>query len=83
MLKKIKTILKGLLLKKVVPIAAFAPAAARFTIALTQMMIHLLNFSLGSESKVSMVKVMPPKEFLATLVPQADSGAEYRQGYIY
>ena len=38
----------------------------------------MFDFSLGSESKVSMVKVMPPKEFLNTLFPP-DIGAEYQQ----
>ena len=32
-------------------------------------MFQLFNFSVGSESKVSMVKVMSPKELLATLFP--------------
>jgi hypothetical protein len=34
------------------------------------------TFLLGSESKVSMVKVMPPKEFLATMFPDPADTAQ-------
>jgi hypothetical protein len=36
----------------------------------------LKTFLLGSESKVSMVKVMPPKEFLATMFPDPADTAQ-------